>query len=63
MEMHTRENIARHASNAGQMIIISSDDLGIARTSVFRSGIKAGKTGQAYDTPSPQDGERRNDSK
>jgi hypothetical protein len=63
MEMHTRENIARAASKAGQMIIISSDDLGMARTSVFRSGIRANKPASAQDTSAPHDGERGKDSK
>jgi hypothetical protein len=55
MEMHTRENIARHVSKSGQMIIISSDDLGLARTSMFRSSIRASQAAQASDTPSLQD--------
>jgi hypothetical protein len=62
MEMHTRENIARHASKAGQMIIISSDDLGMARTSVFRSSVRA-RTAPAHDTPSPHGGEPGKDGK
>jgi len=63
MEMHTRENIARHVSKTGQMIIISSDDLGMARTSMFRSSIRASKTAQAHETPPSQDGEGGEDSK
>jgi hypothetical protein len=62
LEMHTRENIARYVSKAGQMIVISSDDLGLARTSVFRSSVKPSKAGPV-DTPSPQDGDRGQDSK
>jgi hypothetical protein len=57
MEMHTRENIARLASNAGRMIIISSEDLGVARTSVFRSSIRAEEAAQAEDSSTPQGGE------
>lgn len=40
LEMHTRENIASKMGQSGQMVVISSDDLGLARASVFRSGIK-----------------------
>jgi hypothetical protein len=58
MEMHTRENIARlAASSPGKMIIISSDDLGLARTSVFRSHIRAGESAGSGDAAAPQDGE------
>lgn len=63
LEMHTRENIARHVSKAGQMIIVSSEDLGLARTSVFRSGVRSGKAAQVQDTPPSQDGERGKDIK
>lgn len=42
LEMHTRENIARNAK--GQMVVISSEDLGVARTSVFKSVLKPSET-------------------
>lgn len=42
LEMHTRENIATKLGQSGQMVIISSEDLGLARSSVFRTGIKVG---------------------
>jgi len=63
LEMHTRENIAKHVSKPGQMFIISSDDLGLARTSVFRSSVRPGKAAQAHDTPLLLDGERGKDSR
>jgi hypothetical protein len=62
MEMHTRENIAKHVSAAGKMFVISSDDLGMARNAVFRSSITAGGTGEVQSTLSPQDGEHGKDS-
>jgi hypothetical protein len=40
LEMHTRENIARNAAKSGQMVVISSEELGLARTSIFRSGLR-----------------------
>ena len=40
LEMHTRENIARDAAKSGQMVVISSEELGLARTSIFRSGLR-----------------------
>ncbi len=63
MEMHTRENIARHVAHAGQTFIISSDDLGLARTSIFRSTVRPSNTAEASKTASPQDGEDGKDSK
>ena len=62
LEMYTRENIARHVSK-GQMIIISSDDLGLARTSAFRDSVRPSKAAKALDVPSPQVEERGKDGK
>jgi hypothetical protein len=57
LEMHTRENIARCVSKAGQMIVISSDDLGMARTSVFRGRLRNKEPAEPLDTPHAPDGE------
>ena len=38
LEMHTRENIAQNAR--GQMVVISAEDLGMARTSIFNNVLK-----------------------
>ena len=57
LEMHTRENIARCVSKTGQMIIISSDDLGMARTSVFRGRLRNKEPAEPLDTPHAPDGE------
>ena len=54
MEMHTRENIAKHLAKSN-LIVISSDDLGMARTSVFRSKVSRAMQGDA--TPA-QEGEQ-----